>query len=63
MTLLKKHMLLGLILGSLIIQSFQCASPDFTGAKLAYNQKDYNKAMIALQKEVTKNPKIGRAHV
>lgn len=56
MTLLKKHMLLGLILGSLIIQSFQCASPDFTGAKLAYNQKDYNKAMIALQKEVTKNP-------
>lgn len=56
MTLMKKHVLLGLLLGSLIIQSFQCASPDFTGGKLAYNQKDYNKAMIALQKEVSKNP-------
>lgn len=56
MRLMKQHILLGLLLGSLIIQSFQCASPDFTGGKLAYNQKDYSKAMAALQKEVVKNP-------
>lgn len=56
MTLLKKHILLGFLLGSLIIQSFQCASPEFTGGKLAYNQKDYSKALAALQKEVAKNP-------
>ncbi|MFM8456311.1 MAG: tetratricopeptide repeat protein, partial [Ignavibacteria bacterium] len=56
MKLMKKHILLGLLLGSLIIQSFQCASPEFTGAKLAYNQKDYKKALVSLEKEVVKNP-------
>ena len=56
MKLMKKHIILGLLLGSLIIQSFQCASPDFTGAKLAYNQKDYTKAIVSLEKEVIKNP-------
>ncbi len=56
MKLMKKHILLGLLLGSLIIQSFQCASPEFTGAKLAYTQKDYNKALVAFEKEVAKNP-------
>ena len=56
MKLMKKHIILGLLLGSLIIQSFQCASPDFTGAKLAYNQKDYTKALVSLEKEVIKNP-------
>ncbi len=56
MKLMKKHILLGLLLGSLIIQSFQCASPEFTGAKLAWNQKDYKKALVSLEKEVVKNP-------
>jgi tetratricopeptide (TPR) repeat protein len=61
MKLMKKHILLGLLLGSLIIQSFQCASPEFTGAKLAYNQKDYKKAMVSLEKEVAKNPNNAEA--
>ncbi|MFN8358513.1 MAG: tetratricopeptide repeat protein [Candidatus Kapaibacterium sp.] len=41
---------------SLALQSFECASPEFTSAKLALNQKDYLKARDLLEKVVAKNP-------
>jgi len=41
---------------SLALQSFECASPEFTSAKLALNQKDYIKARDLLEKVVAKNP-------
>lgn len=36
--------------------AFQCASAELTGAKLYINQKQYDKAKEALNKEVAKNP-------
>ena len=41
---------------SLALQSFECASPEFTSAKLALNQKDYLRARDLLEKVVAKNP-------
>ncbi|MBS1538910.1 MAG: tetratricopeptide repeat protein [Bacteroidetes bacterium] len=40
----------------LALESFECASPEFTSAKVSYNQKDYLKARDMLEKEVHKNP-------
>lgn len=51
-----KYLIIAGILASMIFQSFQCASPEFTGAKLAYNQKDYKKAADGYEKEIAKNP-------
>lgn len=50
-----KYLIIAGILVSMIFQSFQCASPEFTGAKLAYNQKDYKKAADGYEKEIAKN--------
>lgn len=36
---------------------FECASTDITSAKLYIQQKNYDKAIDALQKEIAKNPK------
>lgn len=44
---------LSMILG---IMAFDCSSAELTGAKLYLQQKQYDKAKEALQKEVTKNP-------
>ena len=46
---------------SLALQSFECASPEFTSAKLALNQKDYLKARDLLEKVVAKNPNDANA--
>ena len=37
-------------------QGFQCASPEFSGAKLRISQKDYKGAITLLETEVQKNP-------
>jgi tetratricopeptide (TPR) repeat protein len=37
-------------------QGFQCASPEFSGAKLRIQQKDYKGAISLLETEVQKNP-------
>lgn len=44
------------------LSAFQCASTELTSAKLYINQKNYDKAKDALQKEVTKNPKSDEGH-
>jgi len=45
-----------LIAGSLLFQSFQCASPEMTSGKMAMNQRDYDKAEVNFKKELAKNP-------
>lgn len=42
---------------ALVFSGFQCSSTELTSAKLYIQQKNYDKAIDALQKEVQKNPK------
>lgn len=44
------------LLISLTFTAFQCSSTELTSAKLYIQQKNYDKALEALQNEVTKNP-------
>ena len=41
----------------LSLSAFQCSSTELTSAKLYIQQKNYPKAMEALQREIQKNPK------
>ncbi|MGE5430358.1 MAG: tetratricopeptide repeat protein [Syntrophomonadaceae bacterium] len=50
------------ILLVLSLSAFQCSSTEMTSAKLYIQQKNYPKAMEALQKELQKNPKNDEAH-
>ncbi len=45
-----------LLLTLLVFQGFQCASSEFTGAKVQLQQKNYAEAMRLLEIEVQKNP-------
>jgi tetratricopeptide (TPR) repeat protein len=53
-----KKVLIGLSLLSMVLgfTAFDCSSAELTGAKLYINQKQYDKAKEALQKDVEKNP-------
>jgi tetratricopeptide (TPR) repeat protein len=42
---------------SMIFMGYQCGSTEITSAKLYIQQKNYDKAIEVLQKEITKNPK------
>lgn len=46
--------LLGMVLG---LSAFACSSTELTSAKLYVQQKNFDKAIDALEKETTKNPK------
>lgn len=46
----------------LSLSAFQCSSTEMTSAKLYIQQKNYQKAMEALQKELDKNPKNEEAY-
>ncbi|HTP79173.1 MAG TPA: tetratricopeptide repeat protein [Bacteroidota bacterium] len=48
--------LLALGAACLLLLAFQCSSPEFTGAKIAVNQKNYKEAIRLLEIEVQKNP-------
>lgn len=48
--------ILGIIASGLAISGFQCSSTEITSAKLYIQQKNYDKALDVLQKEVQKNP-------
>lgn len=55
-----KRVLLFSLLSALLMLSlsaFQCSSTELTSAKLYIQQKNYAKALEALQKEISKNPK------
>jgi len=56
---MKQHFittLLSLALASFLFQGFQCGSPEFTGAKVHIQQKNYKEAIRLLEIEVQKNP-------
>ena len=52
-----KLLLAAILLIGFAITGFECASTEITSAKLYIQQKNYPKALEALQKEVEKNPK------
>ncbi len=54
-------LILLVILGVLVFNGFQCGSSEMTSAKLYMQQKNYERADTALQKEVAKNPKNAEA--
>ncbi|HWP81553.1 MAG TPA: tetratricopeptide repeat protein [Bacteroidota bacterium] len=56
MTLYNVKFLFVLLIGALMLQAFQCGSPEFTGAKLQMQQKNYKEAIRLLEIEVAKNP-------
>lgn len=55
---MKRHLLLvlALIVGSFLFQSFQCASPDVNNAKMFLQQREYLKAKEKIESELAKNP-------
>lgn len=50
-----------LVLGMLLM-GYQCSSTEITSAKLYIQQKNYDKALEVLQKEVQKNPKSDQGY-
>lgn len=54
-------MVLSVLIGAFLMQGFQCASPEFTTAKLALKNKEYTKAEGYFEKEVKKNPQNAEA--
>ena len=54
---LKKLFPVLLFFVALVFSGFQCSSTELTSAKLYIQQKNYDKAIDALQKDVQKNPK------
>ena len=55
--------ILTIITVSFIIQGFQCSYKEMLDAKLAYEKKDYAKAIDNLQRELAKNPKNDEARL
>ena len=56
---MKRHVvqaILGIVFASFMFQGYQCGSPEFTGAKVYINQKNYKEAIRMLEIEVKKNP-------
>ncbi len=52
----KLYSIVILLLAGLVFVGFQCSSTELTSAKLYIQQKNYDKALDVLQKEVAKNP-------
>jgi tetratricopeptide (TPR) repeat protein len=52
-----KIIILLLMLMALAVTGFQCASTELTSAKLYIQQKNYDKALESLNREIEKNPK------
>lgn len=46
-----------ILLAGLTLAGFQCSSTELTSAKLYIQQKNWDKALTALEKDVEKNPK------
>lgn len=52
-----KIVIAAILVGMLAFMGFQCSSTEITSAKLYIQQKNYDKALDVLEKEVAKNPK------
>ena len=46
------YLFFALLLAGLLIQGFQCGSPEFTGAKVQEQNKNYSEAAKLYEKEV-----------
>ncbi len=58
----KLYTIVLVLLAGLAFAGFQCSSTEMTSAKLYIQQKNYDKALDALQKEVAKNPKSAEGY-
>lgn len=52
-----------LAIGAMAFQGFQCTSKELTTAKVAYNNKEYDRAIEFAQQEVAKNPTNTEAYL
>lgn len=52
-----------LVIATIALQGFQCASREMTTAKVAIKNGEIDKAIENLQKELDKNPKNGEAYI
>lgn len=52
-----RYILLGLLAIGMLVTGFQCSSADITSAKLYIQQKNTDKAIESLKREISKNPK------
>ncbi len=52
-----KSFVVAFLMLSMLFVGYQCGSTEITSAKLYIQQKNYDKALEVLQKEITKNPK------
>ena len=52
-----------LAIGTVVFQGFQCSSKELTTAKVAYNNKEYDRAIDYAQQEVAKNPTNTEAYL
>ena len=52
-----KLLVIAFLMLSMIFVGYQCGSTEVTSAKLYMQQKNWDKAIEVLQKEITKNPK------
>jgi cytochrome c-type biogenesis protein CcmH/NrfG len=50
------YLFFALLLVGFMTQGFQCGSPDFTGAKVQEQNKNFAEAAKLYEKEVQKNP-------
>jgi len=53
----KKIFMVAILLTGFMLTGFSCSSSSLTGARLYIQQKNYDKALTALKKEVAANPK------
>ncbi len=58
----KLYTIVVLLLAGLAFVGFQCSSTEITSAKLYIQQKNYDKALDVLQKEVQKNPQSAEGY-
>jgi tetratricopeptide (TPR) repeat protein len=58
----KLYTIVFILLAGLAFVGFQCSSTEMTSAKLYIQQKNYDKALDALEKEVAKNPKSAEGY-
>lgn len=57
------HLVAFLTLTALLTQGFQCSSPELSIAKKAYNQKEYAKAKMSVEKILTTEPNNCEAQI
>ncbi len=56
------YLIVFIILGAFLTQSFQCTSPTMSTARTANKNKDYKKSIEAYEKELKANPTNAEAH-